>query len=240
MKTKRIGIILARGGSKRLPRKNILDLGGKPMIAWSIMAAIKSNQFDRVLVSTDDLEIAEISRGYGAEVPFLRYKHADDLTSASQATHTATLQAEEFWGERYDVVVQLMANCPLRTQNEISHGISVFEKSGAPSQISCFRFGWMNPWWSFRLLNDGRGEPLFSDTFKKRSQDMSELYCPSGALWIAKRDALIESKDFYMTNHRFEPLHWISAMDIDNEDDFLMAEICQKINFQKGPDGNLF
>lgn len=229
MKQKKIAIILARGGSKRLPRKNILDFGGKPMIAWSILAAINSNQFDKVLVSTDDFEIAEISKNFGAEVPFLRVLHADDFTPASQATRTALLQAENYWDEKYDVVAQLMANCPLRTSDDIHHGISIFEKSGAISQISCFRFSWMNPWWATRILNDGCGERLFPDAFKKRSQDLPPLYCPSGALWVAKRNALIEAGDFYMEKHRFEPLNWISAMDIDDEDDFLMAKICQKL-----------
>ncbi len=232
MKQKKIAIILARGGSKRLPRKNILDLGGKPMIAWSILAALNSNQFDRVLVSTDDIEIADIAKKFGAEVPFLRNEHADDLSPVSKATRTALLQAEKFWDEKYDLVAQLMANCPLRTHIEINDGIDAFEKSGAFSQISCFRFGWMNPWWATSLKDNGHGERLFPDAFEKRSQDLPPLYCPSGALWIAKSDALIESGDFYMQNHRFEPLHWISAMDIDDEDDFLMAKMCQTIGFK--------
>jgi CMP-N-acetylneuraminic acid synthetase len=235
MVSKRIAIILARGGSKRLPRKNILDFGGKPLLAWSVIAAIESNLFDRVLVSTDDVEIAEIGRRYGAEVPFLRLTNADDISSASDATCTALLQAETFWQTKFDTVAQLMANCPLRTQENICQGISAFEQSSALSQISCFRFGWMNPWWAVKLKDGGEPERLFPEAIKVRSQDLPPLYCPSGALWIAQRDALLKFKSYYMKGHRFEPMHWISAMDIDDEADFVMAKMCLELrNIIKG------
>ena len=84
----------------------------------------------------------------------------------------------------------------------------------------------MNPWWAARLNSNGRPEHLFPESTKMRSQDLPPLYCPSGALWIARRDAFIESMNFYMADLRFEPLHWISALDIDDEDDLLMAKLC--------------
>lgn len=226
MVIKRVAIILARGGSKRLPRKNILDFGGKPLLAWSIDAAIGSGFFDKVLVSTDDEEIAELGRQYGAEVPFLRIAAADDISPASLATHSALLQAEEHWQTRFDIVAQLMANCPLRTAEDICSSVVAFERSTTPSQISCFRFGWMNPWWAVRLHKDGKPEHLFPEGVKARSQDLPPLYCPTGALWIAKRDAFFKNKNFYMEGHRFEPIPWISAVDIDDEDDLLMAKTC--------------
>ena len=94
---KHIAIILARGGSKRLPRKNIHDFHGKPLLAWSVEAALQSGQFDRVLVSTDDPEIADIARSFGAAVPFLRDSAADDMTPSSEATLAALGQAEQHW-----------------------------------------------------------------------------------------------------------------------------------------------
>jgi CMP-N-acetylneuraminic acid synthetase len=92
---KHIAIILARGGSKRLPRKNILDFHGKPLLAWTVEAALHSGKFDRVLVSTDDREIADIARSFGAEVPFLRKIAAGDHASSSEATLAALQQAED-------------------------------------------------------------------------------------------------------------------------------------------------
>ncbi len=233
MVKKRIAIILARGGSKRLPQKNILEFGGKPLIAWSIEAAINSGQFDKVLVSTDDKKIKEISLSYNAEVPFLRLEASDDFSTSSMATYVALTQAEKYWKERYQTVAQLMANCPLRTADDIKRSILAFDNNNIPSQLSCFSFGWMNPWWAFKLDESGSPKPIFSEPNQKRSQDLPKLYCPSGALWIAKRDAFLNHKNFYMPGHRFHKLDWISAIDIDDENDFLMAKACLELKNSK-------
>lgn len=226
VKKKSIAIILARGGSKRLPFKNILKLNKKPLIAWSIDAAISSRQFDKVLVSTDNKKILNISKQYNAEVPFLRSKAIDDYSPSSLATYHALRQAEKFWGEKYDIVVQLMANCPLRTALDIKKSIKAFKKSKAPSQISCFRFGWMNPWWAVKLNTEGKPFKIFPKSNRKRSQDLPKLYCPSGAVWMAKRNHFISKKNFYMRGHRFQEINWISGLDIDDKDDLTMAKIC--------------
>lgn len=223
---KHIAIILARGGSKRLPRKNILDIHGKPMLAWSVEAALHSGQFDQVLVSTDDLEIAEIARSFGAAVPFLRDSAADDITPSSEATLAALRQAERYWEEQFDVVSQLMANCPLRDAADVTTSVQNFIKKGAESQISCFRFGWMNPWWAAKLDKQGAPDYLFPDARLSRSQDLPSLYCPSGAIWIARTSVLKSAKTFYVPSHIFHPLSWMSAMDIDDAEDFLMAQAC--------------
>ncbi len=223
---KHIAIILARGGSKRLPRKNILEFHGKPLIAWTIEAALQSSQFDRVLVSTDDQEIAEISRSFGAEVPFLRNSAADDLTPSSEATLAALGQAEQYWGEQFDLVSQLMANCPLRDAGDITISVQNFINRNAESQICSFRFGWMNPWWAAKVNEQGIPDYLFPKARLSRSQDLPELYCPSGAIWIARAQALKAFKSFYVPNHIFHPLSWISAMDIDDAEDFEMAKAC--------------
>lgn len=221
---KHIAIILARGGSKRLPRKNILDFQGKPMIVWTIEAAIQSGVFDRVLVSTDDDEIAAVSRQAGASVPFLRQQANDDMAPSSEATLAALLQAESFWDERYDAVTQLMANCPLRDASDIRDAAAAFLKSGASAQISCFRYGWMNPWWAARLGDHGVPEYIFPEARKARSQDLPPLYCPSGALWMADSQVLKQSKSFYVPGHVMHPMSWISAMDIDDAEDLEMAQ----------------
>ena len=223
---KHIAIILARGGSKRLPRKNILDFHGKPLIAWTVEAALQSNQYDHVLVSTDAPEIADISRSFGAEVPFLRDTAADDVTPSSEATLAALQQAEQHWGEQFDVVSQLMANCPLRDAQDIRAAVQHFTDQDADSQICSFRFGWMNPWWAAKLDAHGRPDYLFPEARLARSQDLPPLYCPSGAIWVARGPILKTAKTFYVPNHIFHSLSWISAMDIDDAEDFEMARAC--------------
>ena len=233
VKEKSIAIILARGGSKRLPNKNILKIDNKPLVAWSIEAAINSRQFTKVLVSTDSKKILNISKKYNAEVPFLRSKAADDYSTSSLATYYALRQAEKFWGEKYDLVVQLMANCPLRTAEDIKKSIKAFKKSKTPSQISCFRYGWMNPWWAVKLNKKGIPFKIFPKLTEKRSQDYQKLYCPSGAIWIARRDNFINKKNFYMKGHRYQEINWISALDIDDKEDFKMAKICLNLRNSK-------
>lgn len=223
---KHIAIILARGGSKRLPRKNILDFHGKPLIAWSIEAALQSSQYDHVLVSTDDPEIAEIARSFGAAVPFLRDSAADDITPSSEATLAALRQAEQHWGEQFDIVSQLMANCPLRDAEDITAAVQNFIDKGAESQICSFRFGWMNPWWAAKLDAHGNPEYLFPEARVARSQDLPPLYCTSGAIWIARGPTLKSAKTFYVPTHILHSLSWISAMDIDDAEDLEMAKAC--------------
>lgn len=226
----RIAIIPARGGSKRIPRKNIIDFDGKPMIAWTIQAALESGYFDRVLVSTDSAEIADVSIAAGASAPFLRQENADNAAPSSLASISALKQAEAHWQTRFDRVVQLMPNCPLRNAGHIREAVENFAQKGHEYQISCFRFGWMNPWWAVRLGEDQVPTQLFPEAMSKRSQDLEHLYCPTGAIWIAGRDALLEAGTFYGLDHRFFPMDWIGAVDIDDMDDYRMALALAQMN----------
>jgi N-acylneuraminate cytidylyltransferase len=194
------------------------------MIAKTISAAIESGCFDRVLVSTDDSTIAEVSRSCGAEVPFLRMDKADDFSPVSEATLYALAQAEAHWNESYETVVQLMANCPLRDADDILKAVSAFYGRTARFQISSFKFGWMNPWWSVKLDEDGIPQRLFPATGSRRSQDLETLYCPTGAIWIADSAALKREGTFYGEGHVFENMHWTSAVDIDDYEDLAMAK----------------
>lgn len=220
---RRIAIIPARGGSKRIPRKNIIDFQGLPMIAWTIRAAIGSGAFAHVIVSTEDEEIAAVSRAHGAEAPFLRDSHYDDVSTVSQATVAALAQAKRHYGEPFDIVVQLMANCPLRDSDDIRAGLKSFEAAGSEFQLSCFRFGWMNPWWALTLDASGQGAWAFPEASGVRSQDLPPLYCPTGAIWIARTEALRAAQTFYGPGHRFQPVSWIAAVDIDDEEDLAFA-----------------
>jgi len=223
MSGKVIAIIPARAGSKRIPNKNIIPFRGKPMIAWTIEAALASNICDDVIVSTDSMKIAEISRSFGATVPFLREINHDDRTPVSKATITALQQSESYFDCHFDVIIQLMPNCPLRSSSDIVQAYKNFQQQGAAFQISCFQFMLSNPWWAVKLSDNGEPDSLFPQEMTSRSQDLPDLYCPTGAIWIANRDALIDSKTFYGKNHRFFPLNWQSAIDIDTKDDLQLA-----------------
>lgn len=218
-----IAIIPARGRSKRIPQKNIIDFCGKPMIAWTIEAALQSGMFDRVLVSTDDADIAEVATQYGAAAPFLRQVASDDIAPVSVATLHALDQAETYWGEKYASVTQLMANCPLREVGEIQRAWEHFITTGANFQLSCFEYGFMNPWWAHTINDEWHPTPLFREALTQRSQDLPKLYCPTGAIWIARVDALRASGTFYGPDHRFYSISWQAALDIDTEDDLLLA-----------------
>jgi len=228
--TKAIAVIPARGGSKRVPKKNVMDFMGKPMIAWTIEAALRSSVFSRVLASTDDKGIAEVAKQYGAEVPFLREGNSNDFTPVGEATVGAVKQAEDHWSEEYDVVVQLLSNCPIRNADDISVSYKQFCKSSPSFQISCFKFGWMNPWWATKLNCDYVPEFLFPEALKKRSQDLDDLYCPTGAIWIADKQALVDNKTFYGPGHIFYPIDWKSAVDIDDYEDLDFAKAVFLLN----------
>ena len=221
-KKKIIAIIPARGGSKRVPKKNIIDFMGKPMIAWTIEAAIKSKIFDRIVVSTDSEEIAEISKKWGAEVPFLRDKYADDHSPVSEGTLATIKQLEEA-GEFYDVVVQLFAVCPLRDQKDIIQAFNFFRLKKVPFLISSYKYVWMNPWWAVTLDESNKPNWIFSETMK-RSQDLPELFSPTGAIWIADIENLKSENSFYGQGHIFWNLDWKHAIDIDNFDDIELAK----------------
>lgn len=199
------------------------------MIGWTIEAALQSGAFDHVLVSTDDAEIADAARAEGAEVPFLRDAHADDQSPVSNAVITALHQAQRHYATSFDVVAQLMPNCPLRGAGEIHAAWTHFQQGSHRFQISAFEFGWMNPWWAARIAPDGQPDWLFPEGRSARSQDLDRLYCPTGAIWIADAPALIEARSFYGPGHVLCPMPWQAAVDIDDVQDLHMAEALAEI-----------
>jgi CMP-N-acetylneuraminic acid synthetase len=220
--SKVVAIIPARGGSKRVPGKNILNFCGKPMIAWSIEAAQKSKLFDAIVVSTDNEEIAKVAIKYGALVPSLRKIAADDLSPVSEAT-IHTIEQLESQGLYFDVVVQLFAVCPLRNAEDIKNAYAFFVKQKTSFLISCFKYVWMNPWWAVKLDEQYKPQRIFEDTLI-RSQDLPELFCPTGAVWIANIKSLKRSNTFYGQDHVFWEMDWERALDIDSYEDIELGK----------------
>lgn len=219
-----IAIIPARGGSRRIPNKNIRPFAGAPLIAHSIEAALQSGLFERVIVSTDSETIADVAERHGAEVPFLREPAlSDDITPVSAATVDA-LERLDPQGLRYEYVAQLMANCPLRTAHDIVESFQCFVSSKAEAQLSVASYGWQNPWWAMHLDASGRVLPAFPEKLQERSQDLKEVFCPSGAIWWALTGVLRRHRTFHVEGRTGWILPWSHALDIDTEEDFELAE----------------
>ena len=174
-----------------------------------------------MIVSTDDSEIAEVSAAYGASVPVMRTRAADDHTPVSQAT-IETLQDLAGISMTFDVVVQLFAVCPLRDSRDICDAYDFFIRSEAEFVLSCYAFHWMNPWWAFTKDHRGIAEKLLPGP-EKRSQDLPRVFGPTGAIWIARTESLLSAGTFYGPDHRFFEIDWKHAIDIDDPDDLELA-----------------
>jgi len=225
---KPIAIIPARSGSKRIPDKNIIDFDGSPLIASTIQSAIQSECFEHVIVSTDSEKYANIAKKLGAEVPFLRNDAYDDYCPVSQATAQALQQSEIFFKQNYEIVVQLMPNCPLRSSNTIQKCIKAFNEFKPHSLISCFKFGWMNPYWAYKIDGSNNPVPIFPDYTSSRSQDVPKLFCPTGSIWVSDCERLKINQSFYSPEWKFFEIPWIEAVDIDTYDDLKMALVLKK------------
>ncbi len=219
-----LAIIPARGGSKRLPRKNVLALQGKPLIAWSIDAGLNSRFVDRVVVSTDSHEIAEISRQYGADVPFMRPLNiaGDTATTNSVILHMInTLNSIE----QFDIVVILQPTSPLRMSTDIDDALEMVETKQAEGVVSVCECE-HSPYWSNTLPSDGNmGRFIREDLSDKRSQDLPICYRLNGAVYAFTVSSIIENKGLSYSSQVYSfimPAH--RSIDIDNALDFKLAE----------------
>jgi CMP-N-acetylneuraminic acid synthetase len=215
-----LAIIPARGGSKGLPNKNLLNLNGKPLIAWTIEAAQKCEFIDKILVSTDSLEIKEVSNMYGAETPFLRPKELSDDRALSI---DVVLHAIQNFHE-YQYVCMLQPTSPLRTEIEIEKAFKMLINHNANACVSVTESN-QSPYWSFQISKDEKLKPLFDfDDIPLRRQELPNTYFLNGAIYIAKSNWLLNSRSF-LTN---ETIAYVMSsdisIDIDTIDDFKLAE----------------
>jgi len=221
----RLAVIPARGGSRRVPGKNVRPLLGRPALAYTVDAALRSGLFERVVVSTDSEAVAEVALRCGAEVPFLRDAAlADDNTPVSAAT-ADMLKRLDPMREWCATVAQLMPNCPLRTVDDVRDSHAAFVAGGSCSQISVAEFGWQNPWWSMRLGAGGELVPLFPSEVTRRSQELTPLYCPTGAIWWATAETLRREGSFHVSGRTGWVIPWERAVDVDTESDWAMLEL---------------
>lgn len=179
---KAVAIIPARGGSKRIPRKNIKDFYGKPLIAYSIEVALKSNLFEKVIVSTDDTEIARIAVKYGAVVPFLRPKELSDDYTGTDAVIKHTMDFLKEQGENYDFICTIYATAPLLQEKYLVEAFKKLKDSYARNAFSCTSMPFPIQR-TFKITQDERCEMFWKENFSKRSQDLEESYQDAGQFY---------------------------------------------------------
>jgi len=223
-----IAIIPARGGSKRIPRKNIKDFFGKPLIAYSIEVALQSNLFQKVIVSTDDEEIAEIARKYGAETPFIRSsKLSDDFTTSGDVIKDAITQLQQL-GEDFDFVCTIYATAPLLQKEYLIEGFHTLQNSDAQMAFSVTSMPFPIQR-SFKITKKLRCEMFTPEHFTSRSQDLEESYQDAGQFYWERVG--VKPKDIPFGRDSIPivlPRHLVQ--DIDTLEDWKRAEILYEMN----------
>ncbi|WP_352283697.1 pseudaminic acid cytidylyltransferase [Pseudoalteromonas sp. Q18-MNA-CIBAN-0097] len=222
-----IAIIPARGGSKRIPRKNIKEFHGKPMIAYSIEAALESNCFDKVIVSTDDSEIAEIAIKYGAEVPFMRPDNiADDYaTTLDVIKHAIEFTEQQGWG--VENVCCIYATAPFLTPEFIKKGLQELTKSTIDYAFSATSFPFPIQR-AIRLNAQERVEMLQPEHLNTRSQDLEEAYHDAGQFYWGTAIAFLNGNPFFSPQSKAILLPRKRVQDIDTPEDWELAEALYK------------
>ena len=219
----KIAVIPARGGSKRIPRKNIRPFGGKPMIAWSIEAALQSGCFDQVIVSTDDTEIAEVARTYGAAVPFMRPAELSD-------DHTGTIpvirHAIEWFKQQGAVpgkVCCIYATAPFVRGENIQKGLDILDSTGSDYAFSVTSYAFPIQR-ALRLTAAGRVEMFHPEHFNTRSQDLEEGYHDAGQFYWGRSSAWLAGKPIFSPDAAPVMLPRHRVQDIDTPEDWERAE----------------
>ena len=224
-----VAIITARGGSKRIPRKNIKEFCGKPIIAYSIEAALKSELFDEVMVSTDDAEIAEVARKYGAQVPFMRSaKNSDDYATTADVL-SEVLETYKQQGKNFDIMCCIYPTAPFVTSEKLQKAYEAFLEHGRETVVPVVSFSFP-PQRSF-VLKNGKLAYKYKEYINSRSQDLEEWYHDAGQFYFHD---VAKFKDSCATGNAGEEyipfiLPETEVQDIDNLTDWEIAEAKCKV-----------
>ena len=216
-----LAVIPARGGSKRLPNKNILDLAEKPLIAWTIEAGLNSKYIDTVVVSSDSDDILDISKKFGTDI----IKRPDELASDTATSFDAIKHTIKNTIETFDYVILLQPTSPLRNNSHIDEAFELLIKTNAAAIISVVEMD-HSPLWSNTLPKDmSMVNFLKNEVLYKRSQDLVKYYRLNGAIYICKSEKLLDEKSFFLKENIYAyKMDRESSIDIDNGFDFSIAE----------------
>jgi CMP-N-acetylneuraminic acid synthetase len=225
---KLLALIPARGGSKGVPRKNIRDLLGRPLLAWSIEAANQAARVDRIVVSTEDEEIADVARAWGADVPFLRPSElAQDDTPGMEPVLHALSELPQ-----YDWVLLLQPTSPLRTADDIEGIIRFCLEHDAPAAVSVCEVS-KHPHWMYRCGANHRLVPFTDAPLVSRRQDLPPVYALNGALYLARCDWLLQQRQFIAEETLGYEMPAHRSADIDSAIDWEWVEFLMRKTFSE-------
>lgn len=218
-----IAIITARGGSKRIPKKNIREFCGKPIIKYSIRAALESKLFDEVMVSTDSEEIAEISKQCGAYVPFFRSEeNSNDYAITADVINEVLIEYEKL-GKRFDTLCCIYPTAPFVTAKKLSDAYNEMKKNNADSAMTVVRYGF--PPQRAVVIRNGKIEFQYPEYYRTRSQDLEPIYHDCGQFYFCNVDAFKKYKTMITPNCVPFVVSEEEVQDIDNISDWNIAEM---------------
>lgn len=220
-KNKSIAIITARGGSKRIPNKNIKIFCGKPILAYSIEAAIESNIFSEVMVSTDSNEIANIAKKHGAKVPFMRSKMASGDFATTTDVIMEVLEKYKENGQEFSEFCCIYPTAPFLTPERLKKGMSLLDNADSVLPVVRFSF----PPQRCVIIKDGHIQMKWPENINTRSQDLEPFYHDCGQFYCCKTDAFINEKKLILKNTVPYIIDEREVQDIDNIEDWEIAEL---------------
>ena len=224
----KVAVIPARGGSKRIPRKNIRDFAGRPMIAHSISCALESGLFKQVIVSTEDEEIAEVAKKYGAEVPFLRPKELSDDHTGTTEVIAHAINWIQSHGKDLSVVCCIYATAPFIRQDDLKQGLTILEEGNWQYVFSASTFP--SPIFrSFQKNSEGGLEMFFPDDFETRSQDLPEALYDAAQFYWGRPQAWLDRVRIFDKTSTVVPIPRWRVQDIDTIEDWEKAQMMWQV-----------
>lgn len=220
---RKIAIITARGGSKRIPKKNIKEFCGKPILAYSIEAAIASGIFDTVMVSTDDEEIAQVARQYGAEVPFYRSEATSNDYATTNDVLLEVLKEYAERGEQYEMACCIYPTAPFVTAEKLKHAVAQLSESDADTLIPVVAFSY--PPQRAMVVENDRLVFKYPEHLDSRSQDLQPHYHDVGQFYVFRTEAFKKNKKLMVGNILPLIVSELEVQDIDNMTDWKIAEM---------------
>lgn len=224
MSARRVAVITARGGSKRIPRKNIKPFLGKPIIAYSIEAALQTGLFDEVMVSTDDEEIADVAKKYGAKVPFMRSEKTSNDFATTAEVMTEVMETYEQNGNHFDYVCCIYPTAPFITSEVLTQAMKLLEEGDSDCVIPVVKFSFP-PQRCVVVNEEGKLVPKWPECMKMRSQDLEPYYHDCGQFYCMRVDRFLEQKEMWMKDITPFIQDEINVQDIDTEEDWRIAEV---------------
>lgn len=220
-----LAVVPARGGSKGIPRKNLCLLGGEPLIGHTLRAALDSQRITHTVVSTDDPEIADVARGYGVDVPFLRPAElATDAALQLDVVLHALDAVERMRGIVYNAVLLLQPTAPLRTAEDIDSALNQLRTTGADAVVSFYRVAQGHPYYMYVLDGDCPTPLLEIPPHITRRQEFPAVYTRNGAIYTVRREVLVKQRSFYGQDTRAYVMPFERSVNIDTEFDLALAE----------------